>query len=303
MRMYDKPSLSISEQIQRLIQRGMAIPDRARASHYLTHISYYRLSGYWRLFEDGTAAEDHQFKAGTHFDKVLQLYIFDRELRLLVMDAIERIEISLRSQWGHLLAQAYGPHAHLDPSNFCSSADHAECLAALVRDIKKSHETFIKHYLETYDKPDLPPVWAVCKIMSLGQLSRWFSIIRTPALRQQIAATYQMDERILASFLHHLTTVRNCCAHHSRLWNRRFTVKMQLPEKKPAGLIVNFNKTADRYVYNTLAMLAYLMDIINPGHHWKRRLSELLERHPEVWPRSMGFPDNWRDLPLWRGKV
>lgn len=303
MKKFDKRPLSFSDQVQLLIDRGMQVPDVPRAIHYLTHISYYRLSGYWRLFEDGVTAGDHRFKAGTHFDQVLDLYIFDRELRLLVIDAIERVEISLRSQWGHILANTHDSHAYLDPSVFRSSAEHAECLSALVRDIKKSHETFIKHYMDTYNEPDLPPIWAVCKIMSLGQLSRWFSIIRKPSLRQQIADAYQLDERTLSSFLHHLTTVRNCCAPHSRFWNRRFTVKMQFPEKKPAGLVANFNKTADRYAYNTLTMLAYLMDIINPGHHWKKRLSELLQRHPGVWPRSMGFPDNWQNLPLWKGKV
>lgn len=300
MKTYDKRPLSISEQIERLIERGMQIPDHARATHYLTHVSYYRLSGYWRLFEITTVVDNHRFKDGTGFDQVLDLYVFDRELRLLVMDAIERIEISLRNQWGHVLSLAHSSHAYLDPTLFRNSADHAECLAALARDVKKSHETFIKHYMATYNDPDLPPVWAVCKIMSLGQLSRWYGIIRNPSLRQQMADVYDLDEKTLGSFLHHLTTVRNCCAHHSRLWNRKFTVKMQLPEKKPSGLAANLNKAADRYIYNTLTMLAYLMDIINPGHHWKQRLFELFHRHPGVWPRSMGFPDDWRERLIWK---
>src|SRR5690242_13015559 len=131
MKTYDKRPLSISEQIERLTERGMQIPDRARVTHYLTHVSYYRLSGYWRLFEITTAEDSHRLEDGTGFDQVLDLYIFDRELRLLVMDAIERIEISLRSQWGYVLSLSHGAHAYLDPALFRGSADHAECLASL----------------------------------------------------------------------------------------------------------------------------------------------------------------------------
>lgn len=303
MKTFSKQPLTIEQQIDLLKKRGMSIPEPSRASHYLTHISYYRLSGYWRPFEQENGESNHLFVDGTSFDQVLQHYIFDRELRLWLMDAIERIEVSFRNQLATTLAMKYGSHAYLFPEHFSSHKEHVECLASQLREITRSKEPFMKHYRETYNDPDLPPIWVATKIMSLGQLSRWYKMIREPAIRQQIADTYQIDESLLSSFLHHLTPVRNTCAHHGRVWNRRLTLTMRLPKKKPPGLYVNFNPDSDGHIYNTLVMLAYMMDTINPGHHWKLRLGELFERHPQVSERSMGFPDEWRDRPIWKGRV
>lgn len=301
MKIYDKPPLTIEQQIDRLRERGMIIPDNERATHKLTHISYYRLSGYWRPFELENEDGTHRFVEGTSFDLVLQYYIFDRELRLWLMDAIERLEVSFRNQLSNTLAMAYGAHSYLFPTHFASHKEHTDCLGSLLREITRSKEPFIKHYFATYNEPDMPPIWVATKIMSLGQLSRWYKMIREPALRQEVADTYRLDESIFTSFLHHLTPVRNCCAHHGRLWNRRFTLTMKLPRKKPPGLHENFNPDSDGHLYNTLVMLAYLMDIFNPGHHWKERLVELFDRHPDVPARAMGFPDDWRERGIWKG--
>ncbi len=92
---YNKPPLTIEEQIELLIERGLSVPDKERAVHYLRYISYYRLSIYARFFQYSGSTE-HQFRSGTSFDDILTLYTFDRELRLLVIDAIERIEVALR---------------------------------------------------------------------------------------------------------------------------------------------------------------------------------------------------------------
>jgi len=93
---YTKPPLSVQEQINLLKSRGLQIPDESRAIRYLQNISYYRLSGYMYPFLVNT--KQHIYKTRTTFDNILNLYHFDRELRLLVFSAIEKIEIALRSQ-------------------------------------------------------------------------------------------------------------------------------------------------------------------------------------------------------------
>lgn len=249
----------------------------------------------------------HTFKPSASIDVVLELYFFDREFRLWVMDAIERFEVSLRSQWAYHSAHTHGTHAHLDAALFKPPClrprwNHGESVVSLQKMVAKSSETFIRHLRTTYDEA-LPPIWAVCEIMTFGELSTWYANLRHSGDRNAIARVYDLDERILVSFLHHLTIVRNYCAHHSRLWNREFTFTWSLPTGRPFPLLANLNRTETKRIYNTLAMLAYLMDIINPGHYWRERLGELFLHHPSVRPRSMGFPENWRDLPLWRGKV
>jgi len=295
---YAKPSLSLDQQIDLLAQRGMAVPDRALARHYLGHINYYRLRAYWLPFEEPNSVGDHRFRARTGFGDVLSLYVFDRRLKLLLLDVIERVEVSVRTQWAHQLAMRHGPHAHLDGALFADRDKYGRCLDALREEIGRSHETFIEHYRRKYTSPAIPPIWAACEVMSLGQLSKWLQNLRLRADRQAIAAGYGLDESVLCSFLHHLSNVRNLCAHHSRVWNRRFTFTMKIP-RHPENLRRAFNPQADRRLYNTLAMLAHLVSIISPQSEWRRHLVELLEAHPQVQPAKMGFPENWRTLATW----
>lgn len=92
---YDKPALSLNGIVGRLVERGLDVPDPDRARRYLRHLGYYRLSPYTIPFQQGSP--DHIYRAGTTFDDVLDLYVFDRALRLLVMDALERVEVAVRA--------------------------------------------------------------------------------------------------------------------------------------------------------------------------------------------------------------
>lgn len=300
---FNKPPLTYQEQIELLIARGMLIDNHGRARRLLTHLNYYRLVAYWLPFEQDHAT--HTLKPGTTFDLVAEHYIFDRELRLLVMDAIERLEVSLRAQWAYHLAHTYGPHAHLNPAIFKPDNkkwNHSDNVTSLKDSVRKSSETFIKHYRNTYDEA-LPPLWVVCEIMTFGQLSRWYANLKHGYDRNAIAAVYDMDETNLVSFIHNLSVIRNYCAHHSCLWNRESSIAWRLPNYRPYPLLSNLNRIDGKHLYNTLATLAYFMDILNPGHHWKHRLGELFRQHPSVKECQMGFPDNWSELPLWRGKL
>lgn len=298
---FHKQPLSVADQIRLLTRRGMAIPDQNQATHYLTHINYYRLRAYWLPFEITLAGGDHQFRDGTTFSDVMATYQFDRALRLLLLDAIERIEISLRSRWANYLSLNYSAFAHHDGSIFQKQDTWQRCCEELDKEFQRSHETFAKHYQENYKHLETPPIWVSCELMSIGHLSRWIHNLRKPHDRQAIADTYGLDEKVLVSFLHHLTIVRNHCAHHGRIWNRRLTVKMRLPSKKPAELSSVFNRDEDAHgrLYNTLAMLAYLLRGISPESHWRNKLIELLGTCPQASAEVMGFPGGWETLPLW----
>ncbi len=293
---FTKSPLSFDAQVTLLLERGMNITDCERVERYLAHLNYYRLSAYWLPFEQNHAS--HRFRPGTTFDLVLDHYIFDRELRLLVMDAIERIEVSLRTAWAYTLSHSHGSHAHLNRELFKAKWPHEKNIAMLERTVRQSSEVFIRHFHEQYDER-LPPVWAICEIMTIGQLSQWYANLKHGRDRNGIARRYGLDEVNLVSFLHHLSVVRNHCAHHARLWNRSFPFAWKLPRKKPAGLIDNFNLENSRRLYNTLVMLAYLMDRINPNT-WKVRLNDLFAKYPVVNLRFMGFPEGWRECSVWR---
>jgi abortive infection bacteriophage resistance protein len=295
---FDKPPRSLAEQVALLRSRGLVIDDEQAAIHYLGHLNYYRLSGYWLPLE--SSRDPHRFKPGARFDDVMNLYVFDRELRLLMLDAIERSEVSLRTQWAYHFAHHGGSHAYLDRRYAASDRKHCAHAAQLAADVGRSQELFISHYRNTYTMPDMPPVWSACELLSLGQLSRWYELLRPIGLRAKISATYGLDQQVLESVLHHLTYVRNLCAHHSRVWNRELTVTVALPKSKPDRLAHGVNRASKRKLYNSLCIAQHLMGIVAPGNRWAQRLEGLIRDH-RIDVGDMGFPDDWCERSIWRG--
>ena len=318
-RRYNKQPLSIDEQIKRLQDRGMRIDDAARAKRYLTNIGYYRLSAYWLPFEPPCPPGEsrlHQFQPGTTFDQVLSLYIFDRQLRLLVMEAIERIEISVRTHWAHALAMRHGSHAHLQASLFNSPWDHASDIARMARELKGSRETFIKHYLDHYDDPFLPPIWAVVETLSFGSLSRWFQASKDNSAKSAVSQDLGMPKVDIAEkVLHALTPVRNICAHHGRLWNRQLTLSLPIIKRLGQQMVTELitkedgsqQKQAAKQIYNYLLVMAHMMRHINPKSSWRHRLKEHIQAGPRHYhedhrphQKVMGFPEDWENMETWR---
>jgi abortive infection bacteriophage resistance protein len=145
----------------------------------------------------------------------------------------------------------------------------------------------------------LPPIWASVEIMTLGQLSKWYANLKLSADRNRIANAFDFDEVNLVSFMHHLAIVRNVCAHHSRLWNREFAFTFKLPRRRPATVLGSLNPEAPKKLYNTLVVLACLLDAISPLNQWKQKLISLIQAH-HIPEHAMGFPVDWQGQPIWK---
>lgn len=300
-RPFTKPAMTFAQQIDHLSAEGMVFPDADRAEHWLRHVSYYRLSAYWLPFERPKGHTGPRFAAGTSFDTIIALYEFDRRLRLLVLDAIERVEVALRGSWAYALAHNGGPHGYLSASLYDDRRIFHDNLARLAREVGTSPETYIDHYRRSYDDPAMPPVWMVAEMMSFGQLSRWYSSLASRSLRNEIAKPLGLPEAVLVPLLKHLSTVRNSCAHHARLWNRGFLIRMKLP-MKPASLVATLQPLAGSgpaLLYNTLVLVRYLLAHVDPSSSWRQELTALLATHPTNDLAAMGFPTGWATRPLW----
>ena len=66
--------------------------------------------------------------------------------------------------------------------------------------------------------------------MTFGTLSKFYSGLKSRKDRQVIAKSFGVKEIVLKSFARHANFLRNICAHHSRLWNRQFTITMKVPK-------------------------------------------------------------------------
>jgi len=296
---YDKPATTIDDQILLLRDRGMHVPDQGRAAHYLSHIGYYRLSAYWLPFEEPSAPgspRTHRFRQGTTFEDVLDRYVFDRKLRLLVTEALERIEVSVRSCWSSALASRHGPHAHMNERLFACPFWHLRQLAQLARETQKSSETFVEHYRQRYDEPFLPPIWMVAETMSFGTLSRWVKMTSDATVQLVLIDHLRLPNReIVHEILHVLTYLRNICAHHGRLWNRRFVMKYPRIKRLPEMVDPDAEHESARYIFNHLFILKTLMVRINPRTSWPERLCQQLGLQSRATLDAMMLPGDWRN--------
>ena len=290
------PPTSVNDQIARLIQRGMSIPDTDKAAHFLSNVNFYRLRGYLEPFVDQTESGNlRPFLANTSFDSVIERYDFDRQLRTLLLDVFNHIEVSIRTQWTYHLSYTRqgGEQAHLNPSLF--SHEYSNNLANLRQEYRQHGQE--KH---PYSFADCP-IWAVAEVMSFGQMLRWYRDTNRQ-VRRDVADYYQLDEKILGSLLRHLSPVRNFCAHHERLWDRDFITKFTIPKRMGSftSPISFFNRADNAKLYNSLVMIAHLTSVITGNTEWPQRLVALMNQYPNIPRNQMGFVSGWQTLGIWQ---
>ncbi len=298
---YSKIPKSIEQQISLLKERGMYFEDEQRAKHYLENISYYRLAGYWWPMQSNKT--NHLFKDNTQFSKVIELYNFDRKLRILVFDIIEKIEISLRTKMIYHLSMAHTPWWFQDTGLFSNTQELIKTLAKFQEEIERSKDTFIKSHKKQYKEDKrFPPAWKTLELTSLGGLSRLYGNIRNDVkAKNNIAVAFgAVNHTYLPSWLQSISQIRNYCAHHSRLWNRNLPGKPKLLSNPPNKWINAVPKESEfQKLYIHLCLMKYLVNQIQPDNSFTSRLKELFSSHPNVDPLALGMKENWEQEALW----
>jgi abortive infection bacteriophage resistance protein len=312
----EKKWLNYHDQLSLLESRGMLIGDFQKTLDYLKRVGYYRLSAYWypfRNFELVQASDPKMhyqkldsFQDNTHFLDAVELYLFDKKLKLLLVDALERIEVSLRVEISHLLGRK-DQYAHLKPTilhpSFVNKKNaYQRWLSKYEKHLSDSKEDFVKHHQQHYQSK--LPVWVACEIWDFGSLSKLLSMMKVQD-QQAIAVTYGFPEdawQLFQSWVHTLNYVRNVCAHHSRLWNRNLDVQPKMVKGLFDWSDVFANKsdlTSRSFV--VLAITRYLVRQICPNTEWHERISDHLKRFPTmqssraVGLADMGCPEGWQD--------
>ncbi len=295
---YDKPPVTIPDQIQKLKERGLIISDEKEVFRYLSNISFYRFRAYTYPFQENKDI-NHPFIGNVSFDQIVKLYNFDRQLRLLVFDAIERIEIAFRTQIIYHMSIRHGSHWHLNQELYKDSNKYISQLGSLQREINRSNETFIKHYKKKYKSPIDPPCWMSLEVVSLGLLSRIFQNIKSSPEKKAVTRHFGLyGNDVLENWMHNLCNVRNICAHHSRLWNRRISSHLLIPKKTQLSYLENKNFYPYK-LYSSLSTIVYFLNIISPESKFKKRLIELVQTSPENQIKEMGFPKDWKSEKFW----
>ncbi len=300
---YDKKVTTIDEQIHQLKDRGLIISNDAIARHFLSNISYYRLAGYWwPMQEDKTK---HTFKKNSRFEDVIALYNFDRELRLLLFDVIERIEISLRSKMIYHLSHEHGFWWFQNTELFRDTKELIKSLANIEDELDRCKDTFIKEHNKKYKHDQrFPPAIKTLEITSFGSLSKLYGNLKADVeSKDKIAKEFNtINHTFLPSWLQGIAQIRNICAHHGRLWNKNLPSRPKLLPNPPGKWLKQVPTEAEHHLlYIHMCCMKYLLDVASPGHHYKEKLAELFSKYPSVDLKALGFPKNWRDEALWGG--
>ena len=296
---YDKQPIALLQQLKLLEQRGLIIQNEEIALSQLQSISYFRLASYWHSMEVPNS-DKHQFLPNSNFDDVIELYQFDKKLRTLVFTSIQDIEIALRTRIIQCFSLKYGAFWFMDVRLFKNESIFAACLENIQKEVNRSNEDFLKEHFKKYDEPSLPPVWKTMEVISFGTLSKLYCNFNDTGVKKQVAKSFGLPQYLyLESWMKCASVLRNYCAHHARLWNRRFPIMPQLPKRLPLKWI-GTNCIRPIKLYAQLCCLAYWEQSINPNSQFKSGIKTLLSNTPQTTLKAMGFPANWREEPLWK---
>ncbi|WP_058501210.1 Abi family protein [Legionella israelensis] len=301
---YTNPPLSLHEQIDLLKKRGLQIPDNQNCLHHLSMVSFYRLSAYIRPFE--VDHQTHCINPEISFDDVWSLYVFDRELRLLFLDAIERIEVAFRTSLVNVMAERYGAWWYLNADLFKSSWSQTNPRTnrspneEFIREVdvlckQKTAESSIKDYFKKYGSPELPPCWMLFEYLSFGKCTSLFRFLKNRQDKIGISSLFKLHASVVESSIEALRYTRNLCAHHSRLWDRWFVVKpKQFKELQNANCRPGTLK-------EQIVLIELFHSVVSPSSSWKERLYNLFSQHiTSNFPvEMMGFNQDWQEDQMW----
>jgi abortive infection bacteriophage resistance protein len=303
MNSIERPYTLLTDQIKNLQQRGLVINNSSETNYYFLHIGYHRLSGYWQFLQQNKIS--NTFITGANFNQVIELYNFDRELRLLLLDAIERIEISFRAILINMMCSAYGSDWLTEKDIFFSEDRMNDVIETINRELDRSEEEDIKKQNESACGLTYPPAWITLHSLSFGTLSRIYGNFKNDIKEKKIIANvYGLPKAIwLQNWVHVVSMIRNYCAHHSLICYRLFTflpreiqnVRLPWIKKIPA-----VGSIESKQLYYQLCIVRYLLHTASPGNDFSYRLMELFVKYRGIDLERMGFLENWDEEDLWQ---
>ena len=264
-RYFTKTYSSPADLVQLLKSRGLKISDERKAERYIESIGYYRLSAYMYPFLE-MPKNLHQYKTGASFKKIMMLYRFDKKLRMLLLNEIEKIEIAVREAVMNVTAEMSGDDFWLMNSiHFANPHTFADTTNLIEREYRKSTEDFIQHFKK---------------------------------IRKAISRKFGLQPRVFESWLTTLTLVRNSCCHHSRVWNKVNFILPMIP-KRISHPWITLPVDPQRTYFN-ICVIKYFIGVISPNNDMLTKLRWLFVDFPEIDLAAMGFPKGWEMEPIWK---
>lgn len=324
---YNKPILTVKELIDLLKSRGLIINDEEYAYKVLSTIGYFRLKVYFIPFYKPNINDT--FIDGTIFEEILNLYLFDQELKAILSYYLGNIEIELKSTFNYiLLGKEKDYYCYLDlslysenPKNLNELKDFFEYIHNhLNKSFSKGEELYIKHFKNVYLINHIPtlipkvPIWIFLETVTFGMLSKFYEILKVD-LKEEISKKYGLTEEVLSSWLHFLSYIRNLIAHYSRLWDKTKELRI-LPLLPKKDLITKhriyyfydstkINKIPNNNLFCITSIIHYLnsfIPIFKNQRNLKTELNDLFKKYNLSAGNleKMGFLSDWEHHEIWK---
>ena len=283
-KIYQEP-ISIENQVKNLIDLGLLVEDKTYAKKILGRISYYRLIKAYSI----TLKKDGRYISGISFEDIVSLYKFDRELRQLIFEIIEHIEVSLRAVITNYFSLKYGNFGYKDLSNVGKYKNrYKEALNDLERETKRNRRSpFIKNFKDNYEGGEIP-LYAVIEVASFGTLSKMYKNMKNED-KSKIAKVFHTDYHYFESWIENFAYIRNICAHYGRLYGAKLTKSPKLYKEYLKNNISN----------NTIFATLVNLKIVSEEENYKNfyhDLIALIARYENIELRHVGFKENWKEL-------
>jgi abortive infection bacteriophage resistance protein len=289
--LYNKSAKTIQQQLEILKKRGLEIDNAELACEYLKTVGYYRLSGYWWPMISNK--ETRTFKSRSNFSNIINIYNFDKELRMLLFRVIESIEIAFRTKLIYYTSNEVSPWWYEDPEIFKEQSSHQKLLFSIDRELKQTKENFIKqHYKKYFSDSRRPPAWKTLEIASFGTISKLYSnLLDTIKVKKMIAKEFgAVNQYYLPSWLQSIAQIRNIIAHHGRLWNKNLPGRPKLLKKPPNPWISNVPHVSEHHrIYIHLSIMKYMLNIIHTHNDFTEKLNAILDKYRNIDPKAMGM--------------
>ena len=280
---YTKPYATAAQRVQHLRARGLLVPRPQVAARKIEEIGYERLRIYFLSRRDRSLA-GKPFLSGTTYKDILRLYECDSKLRNICFSEVGRFEIVFRNRISETLSARFGGHPYSEASAFKNLKARNERLQHALQTFNGSSDRRAKHYLDTYTAPTLPPIWVLKEFLTFGASARLYNALST-SVRTAIAADFGVSSLpVFDSWVVSFVDLRNVCAHHDRLFNRRF-------QKQPQRLVqaaVPLPATDSTKLKAQIECLDFVLG--NSGaKSLVSKVEKIINQYPEVRNSEVGF--------------
>jgi abortive infection bacteriophage resistance protein len=311
---YTKRHLSLDEQLELLISRGLNVPNHLRAKQLLGEIGYYKVSGYSYPFRaissvdnSGFVKRAEFFQPDVDFETIIKLYQFDSQLRVLLFQALANFELNLRSFLAYELGKI-DPYFHLHRGNLdsrTSNKEHVNWMSFYYRDKDRSKtKDFVKHFDTRYGGE--MPIWVAIEVMQFGTVKKLLELLsdrEKSIVAERIGINSKpLFQNLVTSFL----DLRNQCSHLSIIWNAKHGPDLNSFERhwgdKPE--LFHVDETQKNKLYGKLVALIQISRFLDSASEFPNKIKTLIEAFPAVPVVSpeadMGFHEKWRNLDFWQ---